>query len=127
MKNLAEELRMDIVEKDTHLDHLQKQNEELRSSLSQSKDKAIKDFKSSKEFIDLCDANYVASFEDFCMDALELFPEVDFDHIKLHTVAESSLLQKSSGDLNIKDDASTPLPTKDGSKSCGDAPSGLSP
>ena len=127
MKNLAEELRMDIVEKDTHLDHLQKQNEELRSSLSQSKlkDEAIKDFKSSKEFIDLCDANYVASFEDFRMDALE-FPEVDFDHIKLCTIAEISLLQKSSGDLNIKDDASTPLPTKDGSKSCGDAPSGLS-
>jgi len=118
---------MDIVVKDTLLDHLQKQNEELRSSLSQSKDEAIKDFKSSKEFIDLCDANYVASFEDFRMDALELFPEVDFDHIKLRTAAESSLLQTISGDLNIKDDASTPLPTKDGSKSCGDAPSGLFP
>ena len=32
LKNLAEELRADIVEKDTRLDHLQKQNEELRSS-----------------------------------------------------------------------------------------------
>ena len=34
LKNLAEELRMDIVKKDTHLDHLQKQNGELRSSSS---------------------------------------------------------------------------------------------
>jgi len=34
LKNLAEELRMDIMEKDTPLDHLQKQNEELISSSS---------------------------------------------------------------------------------------------
>ena len=32
LKNLVEELRVDIVEKDTRLDHLQKQNEDLRSS-----------------------------------------------------------------------------------------------
>ena len=82
LKNLAEGLGMDIVEKDTHLDHLQKQNEELKSFLSQSKDELITDFKSFKEFTDLLDANYAVGFENFCMYALELFPEVDFDPIK---------------------------------------------
>ena len=52
----------------------------------------IKEFKTSKEFIDLLDQNYAAGFEDFCMDAIESFPRVDFDSIKLYTVAESSLL-----------------------------------
>lgn len=37
LKNLAKELRTDIVEKDTRLDHLQKQNKELKASLNQSK------------------------------------------------------------------------------------------
>ena len=45
LKNLAEEFRIDIVEKDTRLDHLQKQNKELRSSSSQAKDEVIKQFK----------------------------------------------------------------------------------
>jgi len=42
----------------------------------------ITDFKSFKEFTDLLDVNYVVGFENFCMYALELFPEVDFDPIK---------------------------------------------
>lgn len=46
----------------------------------------------SKEFADLLDENYVASFEDFRMDAIESFPEADFDSIKLCTTTESSLL-----------------------------------
>ena len=45
LKNLEEELKTDIVEKDTRLDHLQKQNKELRSSSSQAKDEVIKEFK----------------------------------------------------------------------------------
>lgn len=53
LKNLAEELRTDIVEMDTRLDHLQKQDDELRSSLSKSRDEVIKEFKMSKEFTDL--------------------------------------------------------------------------
>lgn len=35
LKNLAEDLRTNIMEKEICLDHLQKQNKELRSSLSQ--------------------------------------------------------------------------------------------
>ena len=73
LKNLAEELGADIVEKDTRLDHLQKQNDELKSSLSKSRDEVIREFKTSKAYTDLLDENYVVGFEYFRMDALESF------------------------------------------------------
>lgn len=60
------------------------------------------------------------------MDAVEAFLGVDFDSIKLPSVAESSLLRTNSEDVNIEDDAFTSLKTKDDSKSRGIAPSGLS-
>ena len=41
------------------------------------------------------------------MDAKECFPKVDFSSIKHHIGAASSLLQTSSKDVNIKDDATT--------------------
>ena len=59
LKNLAEELRMDIVEKNIRLNHLQKQNKELKSSSSQTKDEVIREFKSSNVLIDLLDEHYV--------------------------------------------------------------------
>ena len=127
LKNLTEELRTDIVEKDTRLDHLQKQNEELKLTLSQAKDEVIKEFKSSKAFTDLLDTNYATSFKDFHMDALELFPKMNFDSILFRIAAESSLLQTSSEDLNVEDNASTLFLAKDDSKASGDAPNGLSP
>ena len=71
----------------------------------------------SKEFTDLLDENYATGLDDFCMDTIESFLGVDFDSIKLRIIVESSLLQMSSNDMNIKDDASTPHPVKDGSKS----------
>lgn len=52
----------------------------------------IREFKSSKEFTNLLDEKYAVGFEDFHMDALESFLGVDFDSIKLHIAAESSLL-----------------------------------
>ena len=57
----------------------------------------------------------------------ELFSEMNFDFIMFRTTAESSLLQTSSEDLNVEDDASTPFLAKDDSKSGGNAPNGLSP
>lgn len=86
----------------------------------------IKEFKTSNEFTDLLDENYAVGFDDFHMDTLESFPKVDFNSIKLSTIVESSLPQTSSDDVNIKDDASIPHLAKDGPKSGGDAPSGLS-
>ena len=48
------------------------------------------------------------------MDAMENFPEVDFSSIKLNLVAAtSSLLQASSEDVNVEDDATTQLSQDD--------------
>ena len=57
----------------------------------------------------MLDTNYTVGFEDFRMEAMENFPEVDFSSIKLNLggVATSSLLQMSSEDINIEDDATT--------------------
>ena len=107
-QNLIAELRADIVEKDTRLDHIQKKNDELSTSLSKAKEDAIAKFKVSKAFTDLLDSNYAAGFEDFRMDAVENFPEVDLSSIKLNlNVATSSLLQTSFEDVNIEGNAST--------------------
>ena len=83
-QNLIEELTVDTVEKDTHLDHLQKKNDELSTLLSKLKADAVAKFKASKQYTNLLDANYAAGFEDFRMDAMENFPEVDFSSIKLN-------------------------------------------
>ena len=107
LKNLVEELKADAVEKDSRLDHLQKRRDKLYTLLGEAKEANIKEFKVSNEYTDLLDKNYTARFEDFHMDALELFPDIDFSPIKLHVAAKSSLLQTSSEDINVEDNVST--------------------
>ena len=66
------------------------------------------EFKASKQYTDLLDTNYAAGFKDFRTDAMENFPEMDFSFIKLNlAAATSSLLQTSSEDVNVEDDATT--------------------
>ena len=89
--------------------------------MSKVKDEAIKEFKTSSEFTELLDKNYAAGFKDFYLDATGAFLGVDFNSIKLLIAAKSSLLQSS-----LEDDAFTPLPTKDNSKSGDVVTSGLS-
>ena len=117
LRNLNEELKTDVLEKDTRLDHLQKKNNELRTLLEKAKGDAVAEFQASKQFTDLLDKNYVAGFEDFKLDAAENFPNLDFSAIKLNLdAATSSLLQTSSEDVNTEDDASTlphPADSKD--------------
>ena len=114
--NLIEELKTDVVEKDTRLDHLQKKNDKLSTLLSNAKVDVVIEFRSSNEYTKLLDANYAAGFEDFRMEAIENFPEVDFSSIKLNlTAATSFLLQASYEDVNVEDDATT-LPPKDDPK-----------
>ena len=48
LQNLIEELKVDIVEKDTSLDYLQKRNDELSTFLNKAKEEAIVEFKASK-------------------------------------------------------------------------------
>ena len=92
LQNLVEELKVDIVEKDTCLDHLQKRNDELSTLLNKVKEDAVVEFRASKQFTYLLDINYAAGFEDFWMDAMENFPEVDFSSIKLNLGADTSSL-----------------------------------
>ena len=107
-KKLIEELRTDALEKDTRIDHSQKMNDELNTRLSKAKEDAVAEFKSSKAYTDILDRNYAAGFEDFRIDAIENFPEVDFSSIKLNlAAATSSLIQTGSNDVNVEDDAST--------------------
>ena len=114
LRNLNEELKTDVLGKDTRLDHLQKRNNELSALLEKAKGDAVAEFQVSKQFTDLLDKNYAAGFEDFKLDAAEKFPNLDFSAIKLNLgAATSSLLQTSSDDLNIEDDASTLPPFAD--------------
>ena len=83
LQNLIKELKIDVVEKDTRLDHLQKKNNKLSTLLSKAKEDAVTEFKASKQYTDLLDTNYAAGFKDFRMDAMKNFPEVDFSSIKL--------------------------------------------
>ena len=112
LQNYIEELKTDVIEKDTRLDCLQKRNYELNAIFKKAKGDAVAEFKASKQFPDMLDRNYAAGFEDFRMDVIEKFPEIDFNSIKLNLsgAAMSSLLQTSSEDINVEDDASTQPP-----------------
>ena len=114
LRNLNEKLKTDVLEKDTRLDHLQKKNNELSALLENAKGDVVAEFQASKQFTNLLDKNYAAGFEDFRLDAAENFPNLDFSAINLNLgVATSSLLQTSSKDVNIEDDANTLPPPAD--------------
>ena len=114
LRNLNEELKTNVLEKDTRLNHLQKRNNELSALLEKAKGDAVAEFQASKQFTDLLDKNYAARFEDFRLDTAENFPNLDFSTIKLNIGAATSfLLQTSSKDVNIEDDASTLPPPAD--------------
>ena len=107
LKNLVKEIKVDAVEKDTRLDHLQKGNDELCALLKKAKEDTVEEFRASNQFTILLDRNYTTGFEDFRMDTEERFLEIDFSSIKLNIGAASSLLQTRFEDVNIEDDATT--------------------
>ena len=90
LQNHIEELKTNVIEKDTRLDHLQKRNDELSALFTKAKEDAVAEFRASKQFTNLLDTNYAASFEDFRMDAMENFLEVDFSSIKLNLAAAAT-------------------------------------
>ena len=57
LQNLVEGLKADAVEKDTRFDHLQRENNELSTLLSNATVDAVAEFKSSTEYTKLLDAN----------------------------------------------------------------------
>ena len=96
------------------LDHLQKRNNELSALLEKAKGDAVAEFQASKQFTNLLDKNYAIGFEDFRLDTTKNFPNLDFNSIKLNLgAATNSLIQTSSEDVNIEDDASTLPPPVD--------------
>lgn len=132
LKNEVEELKAYSIEKETCITYLKGKVLRLTSSLEKAWEEAIATFMKLDEFKNRLDRHYVASYEDFCADAKETYPEVDFDSFKIPTTTKSSLLPTSSEDVNMVVDASTKLAldataaSKDDPKSGGDAPSGLS-
>ena len=83
-------------------------------------------------FTNCLDRHYAAGYEDLRSDTKEAYLEIDFDSFKIPTTVDSSLLQTSSKDINVVDDAWIET-TKDASKTSkddpkfeGNAPSGLS-
>ena len=112
--NLNEELKTNVLEKDTRLDYFQKRNNELSALLEKAKGDAVAEFQASKQFTDFLDKNYATEFEDFRLDAVKNFPNLDFSSVKLNLgAAISSFIQTSSEDVNIEDDASTLPPSTD--------------
>ena len=124
LKNEVEELKADNIEKDTHIVYLEGQVYEFVSSLEKAHGEAITAFKKSDEYKKGLNSDYAAGYEDFRVDAKETYPDLDFDSFKLLLATESSLLQTSSEDVNILDNANNEV-TQDSSKSGGNAPSDL--
>ena len=131
LKNEVEELKAESVEKETRIVHLEGQVSKLNSSLEKAREEAVAAFKKSDEYKNRLDSHYVASYEDFRVDAKEAFPDLDFDSLKIPLAIESSLLPTSSEDVNVVDDASNEVTqdatvvSKDVPKSAGDADKGL--
>ena len=125
LKNEVEELKADNIEKDTHIIYLEGQISRLVSSLEKAREEAIASFKKSNEYKGRLDSHYAAGYEDFRADAKETFPDLDFDSFKLPLATESSVLQTSSEDVNVMDDASNEV-TQGDPKTKGSAPNGSS-
>ena len=109
LQTLVQELKANAAEKELCLKELQKRNDEQSILLSKAKGDTVAEFKASKQYTDILDTNYVAGFEDFRMDAIEKFLNVDFSSIilNLNAAATSSLLHTNSEGANIEDDATT--------------------
>lgn len=65
LKGQIKELKANIVEKEPHLDYLQRTNDQLFNSLEEAKDAYVDGFKSFKDFKDVLDQHNTAGFEDF--------------------------------------------------------------
>ena len=113
LKNEVEELKADNLEKDTRIVHLEGQVLEFASSLEKAREEVIAAFKKSDEYKNRLDSHYAAGYENFRADAKEAYPDLDFNSFKLPLATESSLLQTSSEDVNIMDDANTKVTQDD--------------
>ena len=125
LKNEVKELKADNIEKDTRIIYLEGRVSGFVSSLEKAREEAIASFKKSDKHKSRLNSHYAASYEDFHADAKETFPNLDFDSFKLPLATESSMLQMSSEDINVIDDASNEV-IQGNPKSGGNAPNGSS-
>nr|POE71697.1 hypothetical protein CFP56_48600 [Quercus suber] len=58
----------------------------LQESVDKAKANAIEEFKDSQPFFDLIGSQYGEDFEDFCKQAVLLFPSVDFSSVQIDTM-----------------------------------------
>nr|XP_023919360.1 uncharacterized protein LOC112030919 [Quercus suber] len=121
LKNEVEELKADVVEKDTRIAHLEGKVSGFSSSLEKAREEAILAFKKFDKYKNRLDNHYVAGYEDFCANANEAFPDLNFDSFKIPLATESFLLATSSKDVNVVDDANNEV-TQDNPKT-GNVPS----
>jgi len=70
----VEELKVDFIEKETQISHLERKVLGLTSSIEKAKKEAIATFMRSDEFKNRLDRHYAAGFEDFHADARETYP-----------------------------------------------------
>ena len=75
--------------------------------MQKAREEFIAAFKRSNEYKNRLDSHYAAGYEDFRANAKEAYPDLDFSSFKHPLATESSLLQTSSEDVNIMDDANT--------------------
>ena len=113
LKNEVEELKTNNIEKDTCIIYLKGQVFEFVSSLEKACGEAIAAFKKSDEYKNRLESHYAVGYEGFRADAKETFPDLDFDSFKLPLATESSLLQTSSKDINMMDDANNEVTQDD--------------
>ena len=125
LKNEVEELKADNIEKDTRIVYLEGQVSRFVLSLEKAHEEAIASFKKFDEYKSRLDIRYAAGYEDFRANAKETFPDLDFDSFKLPLATESSMLQTSSEDVNVMDNASNEVIQGD-PNSGGKAPNGSS-
>ena len=90
LKNEVEELKADILEKDTRIVHLEGQVSGFASSLEKAREEVIAAFKKSDEYKNRLDSHYAAGYKDFRVDAKETYPDLDFNSFKLPLATESS-------------------------------------
>ena len=127
LKNEVGELKADSVEKETRIVHLEGQISAFNSSLEKAREEAVAAFKKSDEYKNCLDSHYATGYEDFCADAKEAFPDLDFYSLKIPLATKSSLLPTSFKDVNVMDDTTnevtqdTTVASKDVPKSGGDA------
>ena len=93
--------------------------------MEKAREEAIASFKKSDEYKSRLDSHYAAAYKDFRADAKETFPDLNFDSFKLPFATKSSMLQTSSKDVNVMDNASNEVIQGD-PKSGGNAPNGSS-